>query len=197
MLRHEDKIDAKDTEIALLKTRILTLSASRENQTSDTASQRGSSDATLSTSGYNLGGHICQGKAPSIEPFTRERPDVLWEDWIPTLERAAAWNGWEEQEKLLQLAGHLRGKAQREWDMLGPASKITFNVATKALHDRLDLGKQWLHKIFAICHKELGSRWLILLPASRKHFTEHMNMKICQRRYGLSCYMVNCIRIEI
>ena len=41
---------------------------------------------------------------------------------------------------MLQLAGHLRGKAQREWDMLEPASKVTFKVATKALRDRLDLG---------------------------------------------------------
>ena len=36
----------------------------------------------------------------------QESPNVLWEDWIPTLEQAAIWNGWSE-EKLLQLAGHL------------------------------------------------------------------------------------------
>ena len=28
-------------------------------------------------------------KVPSVEPFTGEKPDILWEDWIPTLERAA------------------------------------------------------------------------------------------------------------
>ena len=94
MLRHEDEIDAKDTEIAVLKTRILAISASRVEQTSDMALLPGSGDMVLSTAGYNLGGHTRRGKAPPVEPFTGERPDVLWEDWIPTLERAAGWNGW-------------------------------------------------------------------------------------------------------
>ena len=87
----------------------------------------------------SVGRHARQGKAPPVEPFTGEKPDILWEDWISMFERAAVWNGWEEQDKLLQLAGHLRGKAQREWDMLEPASKVTFKVTTKALHDRLNL----------------------------------------------------------
>ena len=138
MLKHEEEIDAKDTEIALLKARLLATETNREESV-DTTPRRGTGDTMPSTVERSVAGHACRGKAPPVEPFTGEKPDILWEDWIPTFERAAVWNGWEEQDKLLQLAGHLRGKAQREWDMLEPASKVTFKVATKALRDRLDL----------------------------------------------------------
>ena len=40
---------------------------------------------------------------------------MRFDDWISTLERAAAWNNWSEEEKLMQLAGHLRSKALQEW----------------------------------------------------------------------------------
>ena len=33
-------------------------------------------------------------------------------------ERVTNWNGWGEQDKLLQLAGHLHGQAQQEWSLL-------------------------------------------------------------------------------
>jgi len=52
-----------------------------------------------------------RGKAPPVDPFTGKSNDLNWEDWLPTLMRAAAWNGWSEEEKLLQLAGYLRRKA--------------------------------------------------------------------------------------
>ena len=54
------------------------------------------------------------GKAPPIDTFTGENSDVLWEDWLPTFERAAYWNNWSEDEKLLQLAEYLRKKALQE-----------------------------------------------------------------------------------
>lgn len=60
----------------------------------------------------SVGGHAHRRKAPLVEPFTGEKLDILWEDWILIFERAAVWNGWEEQDKSLQLAGHLRGKPQ-------------------------------------------------------------------------------------
>ena len=47
------------------------------------------------------------GRAPPIDTFTGESADVLWEDWLPIFERAAHWNNWSEEEKLLQLAGYL------------------------------------------------------------------------------------------
>ena len=52
-----------------------------------------------------------RGKAPPIDAFDGESPDVLFEDWLPALQRAAEWNSWSKEEALIQLAGHLRGRA--------------------------------------------------------------------------------------
>ena len=48
------------------------------------------------------------GKAP-VEPFTGEKADHLWEDWLPILEGAGAWYDWEEEET----CRILQGKAQK------------------------------------------------------------------------------------
>ena len=55
------------------------------------------------------------GKAPPVDFFNGEQLEVRLEDWLPTLERAVAWNGWSNEELLLQLAGHMRGKVLQEW----------------------------------------------------------------------------------
>jgi len=52
---------------------------------------------------------VIRGKAPPVDPYPGENPDVLLEEWLPMFNRAASWNGWTESDKLLQLAGHLRG----------------------------------------------------------------------------------------
>ena len=59
-----------------------------------------------------------RGKAPPVDPFTGEDPEIRLDDWLPSLERAATWNEWTEEEHLLQLAGHLRGRALQEWGLL-------------------------------------------------------------------------------
>ena len=51
-------------------------------------------------------------KAPPVDAFTGESPDILLDDWFPALQRAADWNGWSSTETLIQLAGHLRGRAK-------------------------------------------------------------------------------------
>ena len=76
------------------------------------------------------------------ESFTREHAAVHWDEWLPTLERAATWNNWSEQKKLIQLAGHLRGKAQREWDLMAESSKVSFSAAVSTLRARLDSGSR-------------------------------------------------------
>ena len=83
---------------------------------------------------------IRREKAPPVEPFTGDKADQLWEDWLLTLERAGTWYlyRWEEDEKLLQLAGHLCGKAQRERDLLEPSSKQSYESAVKALGEKLN-----------------------------------------------------------
>ena len=59
-----------------------------------------------------------QGKAPPVEPFNGEREAMRLEDWLPALEGAATWNDQTEEDKLLQLAGHLRGWALQEWELI-------------------------------------------------------------------------------
>ena len=58
--------------------------------------------------------HGRHGKAPPIDPFCGNDPEVRLDDWLLTLERAAVWNNWSEEEHLLQLAGRLRGRASQE-----------------------------------------------------------------------------------
>lgn len=64
-----------------------------------------------------------KGKAPPVDMFDGESPDVLFEDWVPALQRAAEWNKWTEKETLIQLVGHLRGRALQEWGLLASHDK--------------------------------------------------------------------------
>ena len=54
------------------------------------------------------------------------------------------WNGWSEEEKLLQLAGYLRGKPQQEWSLITTKDHSSFNLATARLQEKLDHGVQKL-----------------------------------------------------
>ena len=79
-----------------------------------------------------------RGKALPVEPFTGEKQDELLDDWLPTLERAGVWNAWSNEELLMQLAGHLRGRALQEWDLLTPEEKSGWKNAVTALKSRLE-----------------------------------------------------------
>ena len=81
------------------------------------------------------------GKAPPVDPF---RGEVTFEDWLPALQCAAAWNGWSNEEKLLQLAGHMCGRALQEWNLLQEFERETFDVAVGSLRTRLDPGSRAL-----------------------------------------------------
>ncbi|XP_065903460.1 coiled-coil domain-containing protein 158-like isoform X2 [Dysidea avara] len=59
-----------------------------------------------------------RGKAPPIDTSTGEDAETCFDDWLPTLERAAAWNNWTDSETLMQLAGYLRGRALLEWNFM-------------------------------------------------------------------------------
>ena len=52
-----------------------------------------------------------RGKAPPVDSFTGEDAEITLDDWLSLLHRATEWNGWAEEEKLMQLAGYLRGRA--------------------------------------------------------------------------------------
>ena len=70
--------------------------------------------------------------------------DVHFDDWLPALKRSATWNGWSDTETLMQLAGHLRGRALEEWNLMDESDKTDLSQATTALKRRLDPGSKTL-----------------------------------------------------
>lgn len=100
------------------------------------------------------------GKAPPIEWFSGDSYEVLFDDWLPSLERTAEWNGWSESDKLHQLAGHLKGKALQEWMLVDQKEKSSYVAATTSLRTRLDTGG----KILAVqdfCHFSQGDKEVV------------------------------------
>ena len=73
------------------------------------------------------------GKVPPVDPFSGKTAELHFEDWLPSLERAATLNNWSEEEKLMQLAGYLRGKALQEWNLLDDTDKSTYHKAVAKL----------------------------------------------------------------
>ena len=55
---------------------------------------------------------------PPVDPFPGDSVETDLDDWLPTMERAASWNVWSDEEMLMQLAGHLRGGALQEWNKI-------------------------------------------------------------------------------
>ena len=85
-----------------------------------------------------------KGKAPPVDPFTGEDLEVRLDDWLPSLERARVWNDWTEDELMMQLAGHLRGRALQEWSLLDREVRRSYTPAIEALRLRLDPGSRTL-----------------------------------------------------
>ena len=42
------------------------------------------------------------GKASPVDQYTGKDPEVWWEDWLSTFKRAASWNKWADEEKVIQ-----------------------------------------------------------------------------------------------
>ena len=85
-----------------------------------------------------------RGKAPAVDACTGENTEIRFQDWLPTLDRATSWNGWSDGESLKQLAGHLRGRALQEWNLLCEEEKATYQAALHALRIRLNPGNRVL-----------------------------------------------------
>ena len=81
--------------------------------------------------------HRCR-KAPPVEQFTGDKQDELLDDWLPTLEQAGVWSAWRDEELLMQLAGHLRGRALQEWNLLTTYEKSSWDNAVTTLKSRLE-----------------------------------------------------------
>jgi hypothetical protein len=81
------------------------------------------------------------------------------DDWLPFLKRAATWNEWGESETLLQLAGHLRGRALQEWNLMDGSEKANYDMAVSALQSRLEhRNKTLAAQDFAILPKRTMSK---------------------------------------
>jgi len=66
-----------------------------------------------------------RGKAPPVDAYNAygSDPEVHFDDWLTTLEQAAQWNNWSDEERLLQLAGHFCGKEAHEYGLLSIEDK--------------------------------------------------------------------------
>ena len=84
--------------------------------------------------------HARRGKASQVDAFTGGNPENHLEDWLPTIDRAAIWNGWTEEEQLLQLADHMREQALQERNLLSEDNKAMYTTAFQALQNHLDPG---------------------------------------------------------
>ena len=58
------------------------------------------------------------------------------------IQKGSDWNGWTEDDRLIQLAGHLKGRALLEWNLLPESEKEMYGLAIAALKSRLDPGSK-------------------------------------------------------
>ena len=79
-----------------------------------------------------------RGRASPIDKFSGESPEVHLDDWLPSLQRALSWNKWTEEEQLIQLAGHLKGRVLAEWNLLSRTETGTMGAAVKSLRECLE-----------------------------------------------------------
>ena len=99
-----------------------------------------SSGRTVPASATHAPASSRKGKAPPFDTFSGEDPEIRLDDWVPSLQRASAWNGWTEEEELIQLAGSLRGRALREWTMLADSDRSSVKSGIETLRNRLESG---------------------------------------------------------
>ena len=133
-------LSSKEAEISVLKDRISQLEG--VVHTGTTLPVVPSLPATTVSAGDLARAHDAprRGKAPPVSEFTEEDPEYIRNDWFPSLERTSQWNAWTVEEKLIQFAGHLHGRALQEWNLLPEDERATFEVAVKSLSGRIDAG---------------------------------------------------------
>ena len=155
LLTHEAAIEEKDECIAAKNTEIARLQTELQNLRDARTELHGTDPVEVQVEPYDARprsipdteltvGHSRRGKAPPVDLFHENDPEIRLDDWLPTLERAAVWNNWSDEDRLIQLAGHLRGRASQEWNLLSIADKRTYAAAVEALRARLDPGRQAL-----------------------------------------------------
>ena len=146
----EELIVAKELEIEEMRLRLEESASHAGGSHVEDSSPDGEEDSNHSTS-VPLHRHSSamrttskRGRAPPIDPYTGENPEIRFDDWIPSLIRAAKWNDWTESEQLIQLAGHLRGRALQEWNLMEETDKSSWDTCMLVLRERLDQGTKVL-----------------------------------------------------
>ena len=81
----DSSLAEKDEEIASLRDEVSRLHRSSPSDSLEAASAEGG--------GVWSSSRVRRGKAPPVDPFTGEDPECRLDDWLPTLSRAADWNG--------------------------------------------------------------------------------------------------------
>ena len=112
----EELLATKDDQITKLDAKIRRLKAAprvsphsgSEASSPDGSRSGGSSPIVLETTTAPPR-HVRRGKAPPVEPFTGEDPSIKLDDWLPILRRASLWNGWSQEEQLLQFCWAFEG----------------------------------------------------------------------------------------
>ena len=135
-------VDDKNDEIRGLKDRIAELEKGTNSMQPTGGMPSALDQSVQETHTMAPGGR--KGRAPPVDPFCGDSIDVTFEDWLPSLERAAVWNSWTEEESLLQLAGYLRGRAFQEWNLLQPEERQDYKRAVQEMAKRLDPGSRSL-----------------------------------------------------
>ena len=99
MTKYDHIIADKVAEIAQLTSQLQARSEIVEPSVGVPDSQE---SLNLSGGGEEFGcvaGHrTCRDKAPPVDSFTGEESEIRFDDWQPSLERAATWNSWTEKE---------------------------------------------------------------------------------------------------
>ena len=134
----EELLSARELEIEELKRQLDDPDSPREP---DPDAYSGEGSAGVSTAPLlplPTGSASRRGRAPPVDHYTGENPEIRFDDWLPSLVRASSWNGWTEEEQLIQLAGHLRGRALQEWNLMEETDRKSLTRALPALRQRLD-----------------------------------------------------------
>ena len=76
-----------------------------------------------------------------MDTFTGEDPKLRFEDWLPTLHRAAHWNGWSPEEQLVNWAFV---QTWLEWNLLEEEERATVDYAVQAMKKVLGPGSKIL-----------------------------------------------------
>ena len=137
----DDTISAKDAEIEQLANRIAELESGLSHSSEDLANHVTQLPQSLPSIPLPIV-HSRRGKAPPVSEFSGEDSDFQLDDWLPSLERASLWNNWSMDEKLMQFAGHLKGRALQEYNLLRTEEKESFTTIIAALRNRLDPGSR-------------------------------------------------------